>query len=272
MKAGKWEEDNMKDQNLGISISAPTETVAPEDNQVTMEPLPVDPENIFEPVVEYKEPSYKPNEFREQAKQTISTNQTVTDDSLRRDPYFIAAAKIISKKDYPAEWETMSDEEHTTSFLTKLNRNTYNITRAVATAVEYDDADAESLAALSYGMEMYEAKDISWAGSAGAMWALGSDPFTLGSIMSLGAGTAGREVAKQGTVAMLRQSLAKRMRSLAVADAALFGTVAETSYQGLEKTVGIKDEFDYGNIAAVGAVSGVAGGVIHKVASKFKKE
>lgn len=262
----------MNELGIGISAKAPdnlsldneTPPLSPEGNVPMEIPSPPEPKSVYEPIVSFKKPNYTPNGFRNEAIRIVSENQTETDDSLRRMPHFLEAAKIINRKDYPDDYETMTDEEHSTTFLTKLNRNYYNITRAIGTAIEYDDASAEEASALAFGMEMYEHKDISWAGTAGSLWALGTDPFTLGTIMSLGTATVAREGAKRSVGMMIRRSLGKRMATLAAADAALFGMMDNTAQQYMKMSVGLQKDYNPLETAAVMGAAGLLGGGIYK--------
>lgn len=222
------------------------------------------PQVVYEPVAPFRPVDYTPNQFREDAERKIRDDQTITDTTLRESPTFLNAATIIARKDYPDTWNEMTNEELTTSFLTKLNRNTYNIPRAVSTAMEYDEATPEEVAAIAYGMEMYEEKSPSWEGTAGAMWALASDPTVLGSIMSLGAGTVVREGAKRTAVTALRESLGKRMTALAAVDAGLWTGLDDAAQQNLRMAVDLQEGYDPVQGAMSAALGAAAGAGLWK--------
>lgn len=265
------EEQNTPDLSLSNQgeIPAPVESIATvkemADNPVSqVQSVPAPPPQRT--VAEVYAPVYNPNipdglkttSFYNQAERVIRERQTITDDSLRNDPVFLDAARIIAKRDYPDDWEDMDNEKLGTFFLTKLNRVNYNVSTAISDSFEFEDAPDLDKAAYAYGLKMYEDKEVSAEGVAGATIAMVTDYINIGAMFATG-GTAllARGVAGKSITGKLLGSLMRNPRKAIAAESAVMGGGASVVEQDLQKKVKLKDEIDTGEVllnTAVGAV------------------
>nr|BDD47247.1 hypothetical protein 1 [bacterium] len=266
---------------LGIEVSPPAGEQVAAEQETTQSPATPAVQGMYEPISQQIHSSVVPeniNPFMTDAQRMKHENEVVTDDSIRNDPMFMDAARIIMRRDNPDNFDTMTDEEVVTGLMTKVNRLNYNIPAAIAAGVEYDDATVEEKAALSYALEQYDKKEISWAGAMGAVWGIATDPSSWFSVASLGLSTPAKVGGQVTARELLKQSLLRTPNLIGI-EGAIYAGAADASLQNLEMTVDESQEFDptrmalsIGVGAGLGKGIGEAGEAIGRGVSKLYKE
>lgn len=215
-------------------------------------------------------PEFAPNDFRMQAERMSAENQTVTENTMREDPYALEAARNVVKFRDPDNFPFMNDEVVMSTMLDYIGQVNYNIPAAIAATMEYDKADADVLASMSYLMETYDQKETSWAGMGRLTLGLATDPSTYFSIATLGVGSLGQAAAKMTASQVLKKYLMNKGTLMAIEGATYTG-VGDALAQELREDVGLQEDYDPIQGIASTALGAVAPSILSKVGKGITK-
>ena len=190
----------------------------------------------------------------------VKENRQVQEEELYQDRNFIDSMSILHAKQEGADVETPDDKELVKWGLGYLADVNYNLMDLGEAAVDFNDATDMEKMAMAYGMETYDAKDVTWDGVGRFAQAFATDPTNLIGFGTLGAGFAakfaGKGVAKQAFKKMLLNPA-----NIAAMEGAAFVGAEDAMRQDLEVDVGMKDEYDPMQTltaSTIGAVGGKA--------------
>lgn len=188
----------------------------------------------------------------------VKENRKVQEEELYSDTNFVDSMRILHAKQEGADAETPPDQELVKWGLGYLADVNYNLMDLGEAAVDFNSATDLEKMAMSYGLDTYDAKDVTWDGVGRFAEAFATDPTNLIGFGTLGAGFAakftGKTVAKQAFKKMLMNPA-----NIAAVEGAVFTGAEDAMRQDLEVDVGMKDETSLAQTAMASTVGAVAG-------------
>jgi len=190
----------------------------------------------------------------------VKENRRVQEEELYTDSNFIDSMRILHAKEQGMDTPTPPDQELVKWGLGYLADVNYNLVDLGKAAYDFNDASDMEKMAMSYGLDTYDAKDITMDGVQRFAEAFATDPTNLIGFGTLGAGfaakMAGKTVAKQAFKKMLMNPA-----NIAAMEGAAFLGAEDTMRQNLDVDIGKQDEYSATQgltSVAVGAVAGKA--------------
>lgn len=131
-------------------------------------------------------------------------------------------------------------------------------------AARLRSATPEYKKAFLYMMDTYDNTEWDWAGAGRIAESLATDPTTYLGLGTFGMGFLGKKGAqkasKEGVKAILKEGI-KRGAVTGAIEGAVYTATGDGMRQSAEISLGTRDEFSYGQVAASGAIGAAVGGV-----------
>ena len=182
--------------------------------------------------------------------------------------YLTAASyvyKMLEGQDYKGSKQDLVDWSK--ELMSQFNSNTVSMGWYTS---RVNKAPLEQARAFLQLMEMYDAKEATWAGAGRYLKGLATDPFTWVGLSTLGVGTVARQGVQQGGKEAVKRTLLDRINKESMKRGAAIGAVEGSMFAGydnrMRQSVRIAAEeqegVDYGELAASGLIGAAAGGVL----------
>lgn len=204
----------------------------------------------------------------------VKENRSVQEEELYADQNFIDSMQILYGKENKNE-VSLNDKDVVKWGLSYLADVNYNLVDLGEAAYSFNDASDLEKMAMSYGLETFDAKDVTWNGVERFANAFATDPTNLIGFGTLGAGFAAKFAGKTAAKAAFKKMLLNPANIAAVEGAAFVGA-EDAMRQDLEVDVNLKEEYDPMQTAISATVGAVAGKTLGEGAkilgSKLRKE
>lgn len=194
-------------------------------------------------------------------------DNSIDADYLYNDPDWIAASKIIYRKNRGEDFQG-TDQEAADYGLDTMGWFNYNLPKMGVDAATLQSASQEEKDAFLYLMDAYDDLGISWSGTWRFVKGVAADPTTYVGLSTFGLGSAAAQGGKVATKAGIRELVKAGARAGIVAgtEGAIYGAADQTIRQSIEIDAGRREGYDLGEIgtsAGIGAAGGfVLGGAV----------
>jgi len=205
------------------------------------------------------------------ASDLVNQSRKVQEEELYTDTNFIDSMRILHTKKEGAETETPPDKELVKWGLQYMADVNYNLVDLGETAIDFADATDMEKMAMTYGLETYDAKDITWEGVKRFGDAFVTDYTNLIGFGTLGAGFAAKLGGKTAGKAAFKKML-MNPANIAALEGAMYTGGEDLVRQTLEVEVGMRDEIDYTQSATSGTIGAVAGKTLGEGAAYVGKK
>jgi len=201
----------------------------------------------------------------------VKENRKVQEEELYQDQNFIDSMRILHDKDSGYEGESLSDQDVVKWGLGYLADVNYNLVELGEAAYDFNEATDLEKMAMTYGLETYDAKDVTWDGVQRFATAFATDPTNLIGFGTLGAGFAAKFAGKSAAKQAFKKMLMNPANIAAMEGAAFVGT-EDVMSQDLEKDVGMRDEIDLGQTAMATGIGAFGGKALGEAAGWLGKK